>query len=98
LQSNINKASGFWAGLVCEQDRDPIKGPLFYWSYIFYLSKFYELLDSYLLVLKKVKYMESFLLNMIETSVILACISSYCDALCLLGWLRGKMVHGTLVF
>jgi len=46
-------ASGFWAGLICEQDRDPIKGPLFYWSYIFYLSKFYELLDSYLLVLKK---------------------------------------------
>lgn len=45
--------NGFWAGLVCEQDRDPIKGPLFYWSYIFYLSKFYELLDSYLLVLKK---------------------------------------------
>jgi len=46
-------ASGFWAGLVCEQDRDPIKGPLYYWSYIFYLSKFYELIDSYLLVLKK---------------------------------------------
>jgi len=47
------QAEGFWAGLVCEQDRDPIKGPLYYWSYIFYLSKFYELLDSYLLVLKK---------------------------------------------
>eukprot|EP01119_Soliformovum_irregulare_P002591 TRINITY_DN12839_c0_g1_i1.p1 TRINITY_DN12839_c0_g1~~TRINITY_DN12839_c0_g1_i1.p1 ORF type:complete len:307 (-),score=47.61 TRINITY_DN12839_c0_g1_i1:239-1159(-) len=46
-------SQGFWAGLVCEQDPDPIKGPLFYWSYIFYLSKFYELLDSFLLVLKK---------------------------------------------
>jgi len=47
------QSSGFWAGLVCEQDRDPIRGPLYFWSYIFYLSKFYELLDSYLLVLKK---------------------------------------------
>jgi fatty acid elongase 3 len=47
------KNQGFWGGLVCEQMKDPIKGPLFYWSYIFYLSKFYELLDTYLLVLKK---------------------------------------------
>jgi len=47
------KSQGFWAGLVCEQDPEPIKGPLFYWSYIFYLSKFYEFIDSYLLVVKK---------------------------------------------
>jgi len=46
-------SQGFWAGLVCEQDADPMKGPLFYWSFIFYLSKFYEFVDSYLLVLKK---------------------------------------------
>jgi len=47
------QTQGFWAGLVCEQDADPMKGPLFYWSYIFYLSKFYEFVDSFLLVLKK---------------------------------------------
>jgi len=47
------KSQGFWAGLVCEQEVEPIRGPLFYWSYIFYLSKFYELIDSFLLVLKK---------------------------------------------
>lgn len=47
------KSQGFWAGLVCEQDPQPIKGHLFFWSYIFYLSKFYELIDTYLLVLKK---------------------------------------------
>lgn len=46
-------ALGFYSGLVCQQDRDPIKGTLYYWAYIFYLSKFYELLDTYLLVLKK---------------------------------------------
>jgi len=46
-------SQGVWAGLVCEQETEPIRGPLFYWSYIFYLSKFYELIDSFLLVLKK---------------------------------------------
>jgi len=46
-------SQGFWSGLVCEQEALPIKGPLFYWSYVFYLSKFYELIDSFLLVLKK---------------------------------------------
>jgi len=47
------QSQGFFNGLVCEQEIEPIRGPLFYWSYIFYLSKFYELIDSYLLVLKK---------------------------------------------
>lgn len=47
------QSQGFFEGLVCEQESHPIRGPLFYWSYIFYLSKFYELVDSYLLVLKK---------------------------------------------
>jgi len=47
------QSQGFFAGLVCEQDPNPIRGPLFYWSFIFYLSKYYEFIDSYLLVLKK---------------------------------------------
>jgi len=47
------QAQGFWSGLVCEQEQNPIRGPLFYWSYIFYLSKYYELIDSFLIVLKK---------------------------------------------
>jgi len=47
------QAQGFFEGLVCEQEDQPIHGVMFYWSYIFYLSKFYELVDSFLLVLKK---------------------------------------------
>jgi len=47
------RSQGFKDGLVCEQEAEPMHGPLFYWSYIFYLSKFYELIDTYLLVLKK---------------------------------------------
>jgi len=47
------QTQGFFAGLVCEQEPQPIHGWLFYWSYIFYLSKYYEFVDSFLLVLKK---------------------------------------------
>jgi len=46
-------SQGVWAGWVCEQETSPMHGPLFYWSFIFYLSKFYEFLDTYFLVLKK---------------------------------------------
>lgn len=42
---------GLWDGVVCEKNN--MKGAMYYWAYMFYLSKFYELLDSYLLVLKK---------------------------------------------
>lgn len=47
------QSQGFFHGLVCEQEAEPMHGALFYWSYIFYLSKYYEYIDSYLLVLKK---------------------------------------------
>ena len=29
-----------------------LQGPLYFWSYIYYLSKYYELLDTVLLALK----------------------------------------------
>jgi fatty acid elongase 3 len=47
------ESQGFFAGLLCEQEVDPMHGPLWYWSYIFYLSKYYEFIDTYLLILKK---------------------------------------------
>jgi fatty acid elongase 3 len=47
-------SQGFYAGLLCEQESDPMHGILWYWSYIFYLSKYYEFIDTYLLILKKV--------------------------------------------
>lgn len=90
-------SQGFWAGLVCEQDRDPMKGPLFYFSYIFYLSKYYELVDSFLLVLKKVLLCCAWCNLDTETTSLSSCFPSYCDAFCLLGWIGRQVVYGSLV-
>jgi len=38
---------------MCSADPEPMKGYLAYWMYIFYVSKFYEYLDTVILVLKK---------------------------------------------
>jgi len=39
--------------LLCDLNFVGMKGQYWYWSYLFYLSKFYELLDTIILVLKK---------------------------------------------
>lgn len=38
----------------CDEDKHQIKGPLYSWYYIFYLSKYYEFIDTYILILRKV--------------------------------------------
>ncbi|GAM25772.1 hypothetical protein SAMD00019534_089470 [Acytostelium subglobosum LB1] len=38
---------------LCETAAGYNQGPSYYWSYIFYLSKFYELFDTVIIVLKK---------------------------------------------
>lgn len=41
--------------LFCDQGRKETgKGHLYFWIYLFYLSKFYELLDTVLIVIRKV--------------------------------------------
>jgi len=43
---------GFQA-VFCWQDQGTPTGKLYFWAYLFYLSKFYELIDTVLLALKK---------------------------------------------
>ena len=48
----VTRASGF-GGVICDRGGVAMQGRLGGWMYIFYLSKFYELLDTILMVLKK---------------------------------------------
>jgi hypothetical protein len=41
--------------LFCTSDMEQMRGRLFYGLYMYYISKFYELLDTIILVLKKVR-------------------------------------------
>jgi hypothetical protein len=42
-----------WTWLFCFPKETSASGPVFFWSYIFYLSKYYELLDTLIMVLKR---------------------------------------------
>jgi len=37
----------------CDVEKHQTKGPLYSWYYIFYLSKFYEFIDTFILILRK---------------------------------------------
>ncbi|CAL5227098.1 g10004 [Coccomyxa viridis] len=50
LKVSEYKGSAMW--MFCLPKGTPIKGSLFFWSYVYYMSKFYEFIDTILLVLK----------------------------------------------
>jgi len=39
--------------LTCDSNKFQLEGNLYFWFYIFFLSKFYEFLDTYILILRK---------------------------------------------
>jgi len=41
------------ADLFCETRANPIRGPEYFWGYLYYVSKYYDFFDTILLVLKK---------------------------------------------
>ena len=66
LHDFLTAGGGSWASLFCESfdlstqsppDLSPLKsgnsGALFFWCYVFYLSKYYDFVDTLLLVLRK---------------------------------------------
>jgi len=44
---------GGFEALICDSNRDQLKTNLYNWYYIFFLSKFYEFIDTYILILRK---------------------------------------------
>jgi len=49
-RSMASNGDNWW--FVCEDMATQSKGPLFFWAYIYYLSKFYELFDTLLQMIK----------------------------------------------
>jgi len=39
--------------LFCDKEQRFDRGGLWFWSYVYYLSKYYELFDTFFLVVKK---------------------------------------------
>jgi hypothetical protein len=50
VRRTVNESSLYWA--VCEPRHNPSSGGLYFWSYLYYLSKYYELFDTVFLALK----------------------------------------------
>jgi len=51
--SRRRAASGELEWLFCESGAARANGPLYFWSYVYYLSKYYEMLDTVLVLLQK---------------------------------------------
>jgi hypothetical protein len=44
---------GDWTHLLCDRSNAPSNGPIYFFGYWYYLSKYYELLDTIIMVLRK---------------------------------------------
>merc|ERR1712151_706239 len=68
-RSSVEEPSVRW--LFCESTTTQPSGPLWFWSYIYYLSKYYELLDTVLQLLAKGRPPPHFFLHVYHHAVVL---------------------------
>lgn len=83
----------FW--IFCERLDQKSSGPLFFWSYVYYLTKYYELLDTFLQLVQG-KIPPHFFLHVYHHScVILMCWYwlEYCPTLQFVGIIFNLIVH-----
>ncbi len=52
VQRTVFEEQGDWFWFVCEREETAAKGPLFFCSYVYYLSKYYELVDTLIACLR----------------------------------------------
>lgn len=53
LSTSTTSTPKSWQWAFCFPPGTRTSGPVFFWSYVFYLSKFYELLDTLIMILKR---------------------------------------------
>lgn|ERR1719232_222853 len=81
--------------LFCENEKIATKGPLYYWSYMYYISKYYELLDTFL-QLARGKPPPNFGLHVYHHAVVLFMAWMWCSkaqSLQFIGLLFNTFVH-----
>ena len=80
--------------IFCEKPGVVATGPLYFWSYIYYLSKYYELFDTVLQLLKG-RAPPHFFLHVYHHSMVLFMAWSWCEYCQTLQW--GGLVFNTAV-
>ena len=78
----------------CEDATGLAEGPLYFWSYIYYLSKYYEMLDTVLVVLQKSK-VPNFGLQVYHHAAVVPMAWFWCQYQQSLQW--GGLVFNTMV-
>lgn len=81
--------------LICEEELGPAKGALYYWSYMYYLSKYYELLDT-VLQLARGKPPPNFILHVYHHAIVLIMAWLWCNtkqSLQFIGLAFNTLVH-----
>jgi len=86
--------------LICENEETQSTGPLWFWSYIYYLSKFYELLDTIIQLLRG-KLPPNYFLHVYHHSLILLMCwfwLQYSATMLFVGLLFNTAVHVVMYF
>lgn len=88
----------YW--LLCEESGKSAVGPLFFWGYVYYLSKFYELLDTLLQIVQGKKPPHYFLHAYHHSCVIMMCWCwmQYCPTLIFIGVMFNTFVHVVMYY
>ena len=87
------EGSSFW--LFCEREGADVKGNLYYWSYLYYLSKYYELLDTIIGLLRGSR-MPNFKIQVYHHVVVIFMAWAWCQtgqSLQFIGLLFNTFVH-----
>merc|ERR1719469_871668 len=96
LKMEIENGELTWPSfLICEDPSGPAKGALYYWSYMYYLSKYYELLDT-VLQLARGKPPPNFILHVYHHAVVLIMAWLWCNtkqSLQIFGLAFNTLVH-----